>query len=116
MGGDASDWQAADATLRGRAPLDLGYCSDLLQDVASSPIDDKLVVVRGLRRVGKSVLLKDTAATLCRRPSWRRMALELRLESVRIRSLLLIRLTDRCKNEITAIVQEHLPVRESLVC
>lgn len=67
MGGDASGWQAADATLRGRAPLDLGYRSDLLQDVASGPIDDKLVVVRGPRRVGKSVLLKDTAATLCRR-------------------------------------------------
>jgi len=39
-----------------------------LQDVATDPVDDKLVLLRGPRRVGKSVLLKDTIAALCRRP------------------------------------------------
>lgn len=66
-GGDPAGWVATDQTLRSRAIFDLGYRSDLLDDVATGPIDDKLVVVRGPRRVGKSVLLKDTAARLCAR-------------------------------------------------
>jgi predicted AAA+ superfamily ATPase len=53
--------------LRARAAYDLGYRSRLLDDVAHEPVDDKLVVLRGARRVGKSVLLKDTAARLCER-------------------------------------------------
>jgi uncharacterized protein len=53
--------------LRARAAYDLGYRSGLLHDVADGPVDDKLVVLRGARRVGKSVLLKDTAARLCGR-------------------------------------------------
>ena len=53
--------------LRARAAYDLGYRSSLLDDVAEGAVDDKLVVLRGARRVGKSVLLKDTAARLCAR-------------------------------------------------
>ena len=53
--------------LLARAAYDLGYRSGLLDDVADGPVDDKLVVLRGARRVGKSVLLKDTAARLCGR-------------------------------------------------
>ncbi len=56
-----------DTVLAARASFDLGYRSDLLNDVADDPVDDKLVVLRGPRRVGKSVLLKDTAALLCSR-------------------------------------------------
>jgi predicted AAA+ superfamily ATPase len=60
-------WAASDQILRARAAYDLGYRSGLLDDVADGPLDDKLVVLRGPRRVGKSVLLKDTAARLCGR-------------------------------------------------
>jgi predicted AAA+ superfamily ATPase len=66
-GGDALAWIESDQVLRARAAYDLGYRSDLLDDVADGPLDDKLVVLRGARRVGKSVLLKDTAARLCGR-------------------------------------------------
>ncbi len=45
----------------------MGYRSNLLHDVAKGDLDDKLIVLRGPRRVGKSVLLKDTAFTLCGR-------------------------------------------------
>jgi uncharacterized protein len=57
----------SDQMLRARAAYDLGYRSSLLDDVAEAPIDDRLIVLRGPRRVGKSVLLKDTAARLCER-------------------------------------------------
>jgi uncharacterized protein len=66
-GGDALAWVESDQTLRARAAYDLGYRSGLLDDVADGLLDDKLVVLRGARRVGKSVLLKDTAARLCGR-------------------------------------------------
>ena len=66
-GGDALAWVKSDQTLRARAAYDLGYRSGLLDDVADDLLDDKLVVLRGARRVGKSVLLKDTAASLCGR-------------------------------------------------
>ncbi|MHB8458308.1 MAG: AAA family ATPase, partial [Acidimicrobiales bacterium] len=66
-GQDSLAWTETDQALRSRAAYDLGYRSGLLDDVASGRVDDKLVVVRGARRVGKSVLLKDTAAALCGR-------------------------------------------------
>lgn len=66
-GWDCSAWVETDQALRARAPYDLGYRSDLLDDIATGPLDDKLVVLRGPRRVGKSVLLKDTAAKICDR-------------------------------------------------
>jgi uncharacterized protein len=40
----------------------------VLDDVATGPADDKLVVLRGSRRVGKSVVLKDTVLAFCERP------------------------------------------------
>lgn len=64
---DRLEWVAHDQVLRTRKSFDLGYRPALLDDVAHGPVDDKLVVVRGPRRVGKSVLLKDVAATLCAR-------------------------------------------------
>ena len=66
-GADRLAWRATDPVLAARTPFDLGYRSDLLHDVADEPVDDKLIVLRGPRRVGKSVLLKDTAASLCSR-------------------------------------------------
>jgi len=67
-GSDPTAWMATDQTLKKRAQHDLGYRPDTLGEITSGPIDDKLVILRGPRRVGKSVLLKDTAAALCRRP------------------------------------------------
>lgn len=66
-GDDVLAWVESDQMLRARATYDLGYRSGLLDDVADGLLDDKLVVLRGARRVGKSVLLKDTAARLCGR-------------------------------------------------
>ena len=60
-------WVKSDQTLRARAAYDLGYRSGLLDDVTNGLLDDKLVVLRGAGRNGKSVLLKDTAARLCGR-------------------------------------------------
>lgn len=68
QGTDPAAWAVDDVTLRRRDRTDLGYRSSVLADVASEPLDDRLVVLRGPRRVGKSVVLKDTAAALCRRP------------------------------------------------
>ena len=67
MGANALAWVESDPMLRARAAYDLGFRSGLLDDVADGLLDDKLVVLRGARRVGKSVLLKDTAARLCGR-------------------------------------------------
>jgi predicted AAA+ superfamily ATPase len=53
--------------LQRRASYDLGYRSSILADVATAPIRDGLYVLRGPRRVGKSVVLKDLAAALCAR-------------------------------------------------
>lgn len=53
--------------LRERARFDLGYRSAVLDDVATGAVDDKLVVLTGPRRVGKSIVLIDTAAALCGR-------------------------------------------------
>lgn len=66
-GTDRLAWVQADPTLRARSVFDLGYRSDVLDDIATGQIDDKLVVLRGPRRIGKSVLLKDTVAALCGR-------------------------------------------------
>lgn len=66
-GSDVLAWTGGDQALRARAVNDLGYRSRLLDDVADGPVDDRLIVLRGARRVGKSVLLKDTAARLCAR-------------------------------------------------
>lgn len=62
------DWAADDRVLRDRARYDLGYRADVLRDVAEAPLADTLVVLRGPRRVGKSVVLKDCVLALCARP------------------------------------------------
>jgi len=64
---DPVAWASADRSLVARQSFDLGYRSNLLHDVVTGELDDKLVVLRGPRRVGKSVLLKDTALALCGR-------------------------------------------------
>jgi predicted AAA+ superfamily ATPase len=66
-GGNPIAWAAQDRSLTGRAPFDLGYRTSVLDDVATGPVDDKLVVLRGPRRVGKSVALKDCTVALCGR-------------------------------------------------
>jgi predicted AAA+ superfamily ATPase len=65
--GDPIAWIQTDPTLRSRSAFDLGYRSNLLDDVATDRIDDKLIILHGPRRIGKSVLLKDTIAALCGR-------------------------------------------------
>ncbi|MDA8278639.1 MAG: AAA family ATPase [Actinomycetota bacterium] len=64
---DPVAWASDDRSLVARKSFDLGYRSNLLNDVANGDLDNKLIVLRGPRRVGKSVLLKDTALSLCRR-------------------------------------------------
>jgi hypothetical protein len=53
--------------LKKRAESDLGYRADVQSDVASGPLTDRLGVLTGPRRIGKSVVLLDAAAALCRR-------------------------------------------------
>lgn len=52
--------------LRDRARYDLGYRSGVLGDL-NGPLTDALVLLTGPRRVGKSVVLLDLAASLCDR-------------------------------------------------
>ncbi|MGH9023553.1 MAG: AAA family ATPase [Acidimicrobiia bacterium] len=66
-GGDPTAWEGAHRLLRDRARHDLGYRSDILADLAAGEIGDSLVVLTGPRRVGKSVVLLDLVAGLCRR-------------------------------------------------
>ncbi len=66
-GSNPTAWAQEDRTLRDRARHDLGYRSTILNDVAVDPIDDRLILLRGPRRVGKSVALKDAVVTLCGR-------------------------------------------------
>lgn len=66
-GGDPTAWTAGHRLLRDRHTHDLGYRPAVLADIASGPVSDQLVVLTGPRRIGKSVTLLDTAATLCRR-------------------------------------------------
>lgn len=64
-GRSADAWRDDDPVLRSRARWDLGYRSDLLDDVVAASSGDLLIILRGPRRVGKSVLLRDAAASLC---------------------------------------------------
>src|SRR5882724_7635597 len=67
-GTDPTAWVGGHRLLRDRARHDLGYRADVLADVAAEDVADRLVVLTGPRRVGKSVVLLDLVATLCRRP------------------------------------------------
>ena len=66
-GGDRLAWTADDRALRSRVAFDLGYRPEILADIALGPIGDGLVVLRGPRRVGKSVTVKDAVTQLCGR-------------------------------------------------
>lgn len=67
VGSDPLAWVDDDRVLRDRKRHDLGFRSPILADVAEGPIADNLIVLRGPRRVGKSVAVKDVAAALCAR-------------------------------------------------
>lgn len=67
-GTDPTAWVGGHRLLRDRARHDLGYRPDVLADVAAEDVADRLVVLTGPRRVGKSVVLLDLVAALCRRP------------------------------------------------
>ena len=58
-------WTSSHRLLKARAQSDLGYRPDVLADISNGPITDRLVVLTGPRRVGKSVALLDVAAALC---------------------------------------------------
>lgn len=66
-GADPTAWVGSNRLLRDRARYDLGYRPHVLDDVASQPVSDRLVVLTGPRRIGKTVVLLDTAARLCGR-------------------------------------------------
>ncbi|MCL2090008.1 MAG: AAA family ATPase [Micrococcales bacterium] len=64
---EATAWTSSHRLLTKRRVFDLGYRSRVLDDVATCVPDDSLVVLNGPRRVGKSVVLLDTVATMCGR-------------------------------------------------
>ena len=64
-GTDPTAWVAGNRTLRERTRYELGYRAGILDDVASSEPDGRLVVLTGPRRIGKSVAPLDAAANLC---------------------------------------------------
>lgn len=54
LGTSRHAWITSHRVLRDRARFDLGYRSQVLADVTSGPVDDKLIVLTGPQRVGKS--------------------------------------------------------------
>lgn len=64
---DPTEWTRDHRLLRERATHDLGYRADVLHDLVAEPITDRLVILTGPRRIGKSVALLDAAAALCAR-------------------------------------------------
>ncbi|MDQ1295982.1 MAG: uncharacterized protein QG608_3869 [Actinomycetota bacterium] len=67
-GRDPLGWVRTDRILGRRARYDLGYRAPVLTDLGVAPLGDTLAVLRGPRRVGKSVALRDLTATLLARP------------------------------------------------
>jgi predicted AAA+ superfamily ATPase len=63
-GSDPTAWARDHRLLRDRASHDLGYRSHVLDDVSFGPLTDRLVVLTGPRRIGKSVSLLDAALAL----------------------------------------------------
>ena len=66
-GADPTAWVSGHRLLRDRARHDLGYRAPVLADLAGGEVGNHLVVLTGPRRVGKSVVLLDLVAALCRR-------------------------------------------------
>jgi predicted AAA+ superfamily ATPase len=67
-GADPTAWVAGNRTLRERTRYELGYRAGILDDIASTEPDGRLVVLTGPRRIGKSVALLDAASNLCTLP------------------------------------------------
>lgn len=67
LGGDPTLWADHDLLLLARSKFDIGFRSDILADLAVAPIGDTLTLLQGPRRVGKSVVLRELALTLCQR-------------------------------------------------
>jgi uncharacterized protein len=67
-GSSPTAWTAAHRLLQDRARFDIGYRTRVFEDLAREPVGDRLVLLTGPRRVGKSVALLDLAAALCARP------------------------------------------------
>jgi predicted AAA+ superfamily ATPase len=68
VGGDPTTWATGHRVLKAKNRHDLGYHASVLDDVKSEPIDGRLTVLAGPRRVGKSVALMEVALALCGRP------------------------------------------------
>jgi hypothetical protein len=66
-GSSPTAWTAAHRLLQDRARFDIGYRTKVFDDLAREPVGDRLVLITGPRRVGKSVALLDLAAALCAR-------------------------------------------------
>jgi len=66
-GSDTTAWAGSNRAFRARATYDLGHRASILDDVKEAPIDGRLVVLAGPRRVGKSMALLETALALCAR-------------------------------------------------
>ncbi|WP_175477125.1 AAA family ATPase [Ruania alba] len=67
LGKDATAWSTRHPALKGLASYDVGYRAPVLDDVATGPVTDRLVVLTGPRRIGKSVAVLQTVASLCAR-------------------------------------------------
>jgi len=63
----SSTWTNTHRLLANRHQYDIGYRTHILDDIATQPLDDTLVVLNGPRRIGKSVAMIDTIAALCAR-------------------------------------------------
>lgn len=102
-------WESSHRLLRNRAKSDLGYRSDVLLDIAAGPVTDRLVVLTGPRRVGKSVVLLDAAATLCRRPDIDpRQVIHVPCDEFRPQDL---RRALTLARELTKVIDRHTPTR-----
>lgn len=66
-GSDTTAWASSHRVFRARTSYDLGHRATVLDDVKSEPIDGRLIVLAGPRRVGKSVALLEVALALCGR-------------------------------------------------
>lgn len=66
-GSDRTAWASRDRLLRDKQERDIGFRATILDDVASTPVTDALILLRGPRRVGKSVTLRELAQSLCSR-------------------------------------------------
>ncbi len=64
---DPTAWAGSDRLLKDKNRRDIGFRATVLDDIAQLPPSDALVLLRGPRRVGKSVLMRELSVTLCGR-------------------------------------------------